>query len=287
MATKFLIHKKCSNSSIVCVCVRAHARACACVRVKIIQKNICQDATLCALLAMSSVKIMFHILPGDNPTQKKYSVMVWYQVTMVATVWIHCIQSNSLELEVDVSLESYTWANSWCVITVLHLSKQLMCHYSLTPEQTVDVSLQSCTWANSWCVITVLHLSKQLMCHYSLTPEQTVDVSLQSYTWANSWCVITVLHLSKQLCIKESTFWSVKNKWRINNPCELTSSYTINFYLLVCAPVPTYILRRLHVWPCTHRQSDQYVNQIDNPKLQLQLNCFLFCIWHILALLNY
>ena len=137
MATKFLIHKKCSNSSIVCVCVRAHARACACVRVKIIQKNICQDATLCALLAMSSVKIMFHILPGDNPTQKKYSVMVWYQVTMVATVWIHCIQSNSLELEVDVSLESYTWANSWCVITVLHLSKQLMCHYSLTPEQTV------------------------------------------------------------------------------------------------------------------------------------------------------
>ena len=213
MATKFLIHKKCSNSSIVCVCVRAHARACACVRVKIIQKNICQDATLCALLAMSSVKIMFHILPGDNPTQKKYSVMVWYQVTMVATVWIHCIQSNSLELEVDVSLESYTWANSWCVITVLHLSKQL--------------------------------------------------------------------------CIKESTFWSVKNKWRINNPCELTSSYTINFYLLVCAPVPTYILRRLHVWPCTHRQSDQYVNQIDNPKLQLQLNCFLFCIWHILALLNY
>ena len=59
MSEKFLIHKKCNNSDIVCVCMT------------IIQKNICQDATLCAILAMSRVsKLCFTFYQEKTPHKR-------------------------------------------------------------------------------------------------------------------------------------------------------------------------------------------------------------------------
>jgi len=91
----------------VCVwCVRACVCVCVCVVCACVCTRVCRGCNnskeypswcnfVCTISNEYSVIIVFHILPVENPTQKKYGLMVWYQVTMVATVYIYCIQSSS------------------------------------------------------------------------------------------------------------------------------------------------------------------------------------------------
>jgi len=88
--------RECACVWCACVCV-----VCACVCTRVCRG--CNNSKeypswcnfVCTISNEYSVIIVFHILPVENPTQKKYGLMVWYQVTMVATVYIYCIQSSS------------------------------------------------------------------------------------------------------------------------------------------------------------------------------------------------